>query len=221
MSSFDMSEFDPLNMSAADTYVQSVMVPQKVNEIVTKANVHTEGIVSNLNYSNGRAKKKKRLESDSSLKSVKKLKPTTVDNANDIIRLTDSPQCSKNFVSSEHSSNSNKSDISVLKGLVVGLTAQRILNASLKHIVKAIGEHKLNIKGTVVKPKLYQNSQRGEVDRSVKNTSPKHLENQQDSNAKSNNNDRSRNYNGRGCGRGHYSRGRSQHFGTNIRGGRY
>ncbi|CAC5409436.1 unnamed protein product [Mytilus coruscus] len=120
MSSFDMSEFDPLNMGAAYTYVQSVMVPHKVNEIVTKADVHTEGIVSNLNYSNGRAKR--RLESDSPLNSVKKLKPTTVDNANDIIRLMDSPQCSKNFVSSEHSSDSNKSDISELKGLVVGLT---------------------------------------------------------------------------------------------------
>ncbi|CAC5411941.1 unnamed protein product [Mytilus coruscus] len=96
----------------------------------------------------------------------------------------------------------------------------------------SVREFKLNIdvfdqNGTVVKPKLdiFTNSQRGEVDRSKNNRSPKHLENQQDSNSKSNNNDRSRNYNGRD--RGHYSRGRSQHFdrsqnfGTNTRGGRY
>ena len=46
---FNVTEFDPLNLSSAESYVQSVMGPQKVNEIVTTADVHAEKPVSNFN----------------------------------------------------------------------------------------------------------------------------------------------------------------------------
>ena len=62
-------------MSSAESYVQSVMGPQKVNEIVTTADVHAEKPVSNVNSTNF-IRGKRRLETDIQNGSVKKLKPT-------------------------------------------------------------------------------------------------------------------------------------------------
>jgi hypothetical protein len=70
MNLFDVTEFDPLNLSSAESYVQSVMEPYKFNEIVATADGHAEKPVNNFNSTNF-IRGKRRLETDTQNGSVK------------------------------------------------------------------------------------------------------------------------------------------------------
>lgn len=90
---FDVTEFDPLNLSSAELYVLSAMGPQKVNEIVTTADVHAEKPVCDFNSTNF-IRGKRRLETDTQKGSVKKkLKPTCTSDIDKISRLSESALC--------------------------------------------------------------------------------------------------------------------------------
>ena len=121
--------------------MQSVMGPQKVNEIVTTTDVHAEKPVSNVNSTNF-IRGKRRLETDTQNGSVKKLKPT---------RTSESPLC-KSSSGSDHQyqSDQSSSEISELKSLVVGLTGSMnnccdIITKRMDDIEKNIYQFRLQI----------------------------------------------------------------------------
>ena len=93
--------------------------------------------------------------------------------------------------------------------------SQRILNSSLKQIVKAIGGNKLDVKGSVVKFKSDNTTQRREVENRDDQWSSD-SDNQSRFNTQPTDNNRGFRYNGRG--RGSQNRGRSQHNGYGTRG---
>lgn len=144
MNLFDVTEFDPLNLSSAESYVQSVMGPQKVNEIVATADVYAEKPVSNFNNTNI-IRGKRRLETDTQSGSVKKLKPTGTSDIDKISRLSESPLCnpSSGGVNSDHEYQSSSSEISELKCLVVGLTGS--MNNFCDIITKRMDDIETNI----------------------------------------------------------------------------
>ena len=127
MQNLDIMDFDPLSRSMADNFVQEVMVPTKVT---TTAQIHhnadyntVSNSESDFNINNGEktVRNKRRLSNETSnLTSVKKLKSNNR-NCNDVIG-----KCSQTSLSTmvidPLTSNYDKSEISELKTLVVGIT---------------------------------------------------------------------------------------------------
>jgi len=88
------------------------MGPQKVNEIVTTADVHAEKHVCDFNSTNF-IRGKRRVETDTQKGSVKKLKPTCTSDIDKISRLSESPLCNPSSgVNSEYQSDQSSSAFS-------------------------------------------------------------------------------------------------------------
>lgn len=138
MEGLNIACFDPLSQQSAEDYVQSVMSQTTVgNRMTTAADIHTENNVSKNTEKVANVGTKRCLSPDPNSKpnNCKKLKSICGDKDDEIYRLSDSQQCTIN--------NTDKSDISELKSLILGLTGT--MNSICEVMTKRMDDFEMNI----------------------------------------------------------------------------